>query len=371
MRKYKTIQVLWVEDDPEVAENYPREAEMLAQIELHPFRCWKDAEKALEEDYSRWDAILLDAKCRYLPTDSDKADRFLMNAFRSIERIARAKSRTIPWYVLSGQGEDDIRDLIPVEIPWDADWEKIAKRRFYSKNGLVEIGNEKKQERHVLFGRIKRQVKQYNPELQIEEDLYPDVFQAMDNISYEFAGDVGFHLMPLLVPIHFAGTSNSDYNHRYIDLRKCLEHIFRHMEGKGILPECIISKDEKKGVNLSWSSIFLGGIQPEKPEEVAEKSERMFWSRIKRLTDAPLLPKQLVQWLKAAVFQTGGAVHTSEAEEEIAINLDKYLPNVEYSPYMLRSLTMGLCDFILWYRTFLKEVQEKGQNTKKFWILRK
>lgn len=49
MRKYKTIQVLWVEDDPEVAENYPREAEMLAQIELHPFRCWKDAERLLRK----------------------------------------------------------------------------------------------------------------------------------------------------------------------------------------------------------------------------------------------------------------------------------------------------------------------------------
>ena len=49
------------------------------------------------------------------------------------------------------------------------------------------------------------------------------------------------------------------------------------------------------------------------------------------------------------------------------MNLDKYLPNVGGSPYMLRSLTMGLCDFILWYDKLLKENPDEEMNAVKFW----
>ena len=203
--------------------------------------------------------------------------------------------------------------------------------------------------------------------MQIENNLYPDVFHTLDNLGKEMAQDVGYHLMPLLIPIHFSGTTNEDYNRRYMDLRTCLEYIFRDMVKKEILPSFIVSKNEKEGVNLSWSSLFLGGKQPDNLEAVSEKSEKRFWSKVERLVEAPLLPKQLGQWLKAAVFQTGGAVHTSEAEAEITMNLDKYLPNVGGSLYMLRSLTMGLCDFILWYDKFLKENPDEEMNAIKFW----
>lgn len=361
----KYIQVLWVENDPKITEAYPREADMLEGIELHPFPCWEDAERELEANYDRWDAIILDAKCSYRKDDADLADRFLVNVFRRIESLARIKKHSIPWYVLSGQGEDDIRNLIPEDIEWDMDWERLTNRRFYSKNGKVKIGGKEVHERHALFSRIKTHVIHNNQKLRIEYDEYPEVFRALDKMGLEC--EVGFHLMPLLEPIHFKGTKNEDYNHRYVDLRKSLEHIFRHMVEKGILPPNIISSGKKENVNLSWSSLFLGGDQPENPESVKDNPELRFWSKYERLSDGPLLPKQLSYWLKSAIFQAGGAMHTTTAEEEIAMNLEKYLPHVDNSPYMLRSLAMGLCDFILWYDNFLVAHPDEEMNAVNLW----
>lgn len=367
MRDNKYIQVLWVEDDPMITSAYPNEADMVAGIELHPFPCWEEAEVELERNYEHWDAIILDAKCKYQKDDADKAEKFLSHVFPKIMTLAARKNRTIPWYVLSGQGEDDIRDLIPDTNEWDEDWFRIANRRFYSKNGKIKIGGEEKHERHALFNRIRAQVTYYRHELQIEYNLYPDVFSSLDRLG--LAGEVGYFLMPLLVPIHFDGTSNADYNHRYVDVRKALEGIFRHMVIMGILPPNIIAKNSKKeSVNLSWSSLFLGGSQPEDPDSLSDyDSEKKFWTKIERLTEGPIVPKQLADWLKSAIFQTGGAAHTTTADEEMAMNLEKYLPHVGGSPYMLRSLVMGLCDFILWYDNFTKTHPDEEMSALNFW----
>lgn len=364
MRNNDLIQVLWVENDPMVTKSYPGEADEYGDLQLVAFPCWEEAEAALEADYDRWQAVILDAKCQYKKNDADKANRFLMNVFTRLGKIAARKDRTIPWYVLSGQGEDDIRDLIPDINEWDESWFKLTNRRFYSKNGKIQYGDTERYERQLLFERIRTQVLHYNEELQIENDLYPDVFKALDNL--DLAGDVGFHLMPLLVPVHFQGTSNADYNRRYIDLRKALEYIFRHMVKMGILPTKVVSKNKKDQVNLSWSSLFLGADQPEDPTKCKD-SDKKFWEKIERLTDEPILPKQLAKWLKEAVFQTGGAAHTAEEKAQSQMNLDNYLPLVGGSPYMLRSLTMGLCDFILWYENFAKAHPDEELNAINFW----
>lgn len=368
MRNNDLIQVLWVENDPMVTNSYPGEAEMFGDLQLTAFPCWEEAEIALESDYDRWQAIILDAKCQYKKGDADKADRFLMNVITRIGKIAARRNRTIPWYVLSGEGEKKIRDLIPDINEWDNTWIKHTNRRFYSKNGKIEYGEgEKKEsryERQLLFERIRTYVHNYNEELQIENDLYPDVFKALDDL--DLAGDVGFHLMRLLRPIHFKGVSNEVYNDRYIGLRKALEYIFRHMVKKGILPTNVVLKNKKDQVNLSWSSLFLGADQPEDLKRCKD-SDKKFWEKIERLTDAPILPKQLAKWLKEAVFQTGGAAHTSEEKAQTQMNFDEYIRQVGGSPYMLRSLTMGLCDFILWYDNFLRVNPDEEMNAIKFW----
>ena len=57
------IQVLWIEDDPVVTNSYPAEAEQY-DLQLVHFPCWDDAKVALESNFNRWEAIILDAKCK-------------------------------------------------------------------------------------------------------------------------------------------------------------------------------------------------------------------------------------------------------------------------------------------------------------------
>jgi hypothetical protein len=90
------IQVLWVEDDPEVTETYPLKAESF-DLELVPYSCWDDAKVALDKEYDRWAAIILDAKCKQHRDSADNAVRFLGEALKDIAAISKEKRRVIPW----------------------------------------------------------------------------------------------------------------------------------------------------------------------------------------------------------------------------------------------------------------------------------
>lgn len=367
MRNDEYIKVLWVENDPEIINSYPRDAETLpdARLDLRAFSSWEEAKEALNADYNQWKAIILDAKCKYSRVDDDKATKFLSRVIPEIQEFERKYNRFIPWYILTGEGEDEIRELIsPIRQKWDGQWDRLSNRPFYSKNGSVKWGGEPKQDYLVLFQRIRTFVEHYDHEIQLEKHLYPDVFSSIARLEANGL-DVqasGF-LVNLLEPIHFHTTTPVDYNRRYLDLRKFLELIFRHMVDKAILPSFMRTVTKTKDeINLSWSSKFLG-------EKFKDNDE--LWKHITRNTpdSKPLLPKQLGDLIKEAVFQAGGAAHTSQAEVEINMNLDKYLPTVCNSPYMLRSLALAMCDFVLWYDNYYASHSDKDENTTLWTIL--
>ena len=126
---FRIIKVLWVENDPEVIEAYPMEAYEYG-IHLVPFTNWDEAEVALKKDFDQWSAIILDAKCCLHSDSADNAAVFLTNVSNSITQLCSCK-KFVPWFVLSGQAEDNIKDLIPESRKsWDGDWKKA----FYDKN---------------------------------------------------------------------------------------------------------------------------------------------------------------------------------------------------------------------------------------------
>ena len=79
----KLKQVLWVEDDPMVIEQYPLKAENFG-LQLVAFPCWDEAKAALENDFDHWSAIILDAKCKYHRGSEDNAVVFLREALKDI-----------------------------------------------------------------------------------------------------------------------------------------------------------------------------------------------------------------------------------------------------------------------------------------------
>ena len=133
MKAYDLIQVLWVEDDPKVTETYPLKAEILG-LELLSYPCWDDAKVALETEYDRWSAIILDAKCKQHRDSADNAVRFLAEALKDISVLSEKNGHVIPWYVLTGGDESEVSDSINDErMQWDKDWTDSTNKKVLFK----------------------------------------------------------------------------------------------------------------------------------------------------------------------------------------------------------------------------------------------
>ncbi len=342
MKIYDLIQVLWVEDDPKVIETYPLEAENYG-IQLVNYPCWDDAKIALDKEFDRWSAIVLDAKCKYHRDSSDNAVVFLREALTDISVISTEKRRVIPWYILSGGAEYEITDSISEKrLEWDRDWTYSKNKTYYSKNA----------DREMLYQRIKAH-SQKSPRIQIRE-MYRDVFMAIEECKL---GDECYNKMEeLLLPIHFFGeTSDVDYNKRFVNIRIILEHIFRDMGKIGILPKW------GNYVNFRGSSCLLGGLD-------AKSNETILYECVQHKS---ILPKILAGCLKEMVDAVPSILHSNdESKENNKRNLPDYLPLVDNSTYLLKSYSFQLCDLILWYRNYLKEHQDIDMN-KKLWKKKK
>ncbi len=342
------FQVLWVENDPEILDSYPLEAEDY-NLQLVPFSCWEDAEKALDKDYTRWDAIILDAKCQYKKDDVDNASRFLSNVLNRLQEFAHLYGRRINWYILSGQSEENISDLIPeTRKLWDKDWSK----GFYSKNV----------DREILFHRICIHARKKH-EFIVRNDLYPRVFRAIEKSG--LPNEVYVWMEDLLLPIHFPNeTADKDYNNRFQDVRKILEHIFRSMIDNSIVPPIFEKKDSKKKdeLNLSAISLFLAN----------KLSGDKLYEKYPVNTEKEVLPRLLQEMVKNIIFATGSTVHTSRQSEQGAVTVfSQYLPTVKNSTYMLKSYALGMCDLIIWYAKYLDEHPDKEINALDWDIIKK
>ena len=326
---YDFIQVLWVEDDPDVILAYPLDAAKYG-LQLVPFPCWDDAKKALPDNFDRWSAIILDAKCKYHRNSDDNAVRFLGEALKDISVIC--KDRIIPWYIFTGGAETEVSDSINDDrLKWDADWKE---KKYYSKNT----------DNDILYRRIKIHAIK-SQRLQIQE-MYRNVFDAIEKCSID---DEGYNaLEDLLVPIHFPEQIEAnDYNDKYAKARSVLEYIFRSMSVHGMLP------DWGKQINLQWSSCLLSGMPATKTKDgkeivVIESKKQVLPPVLK------IVMKEMVRIIPAFCH--------SDNKEENEIKKEEYLKDVDSSTFLLKSFTFQLCDIILWYRNYLQKHPDAELN---------
>ena len=331
MRAYDLIQVLWVEDDPNVTDSYPQEAEIYG-LELVSFPCWDDAKEALVRDFDRWSAIILDAKCKYHRDSKDNAIVFLREALDDISTICEKKGRMVPWYVLTCGDESEVSDSInDKRLKWDKDWTESQNKKYYSKN----IDNE------VLYSRIRYHA-QKSPRFQIHA-MYKNVFEAIEKCGLD---DEAYNaLEDLLVPIHFPDIiEDKDYNDKFEKAREILEYIFRSMSEHGLLP------DWGKQINLQWSSCILAGKPAlnKKGVTVIQSNKR-------------ILPEAMANMVKTMVNVIPPFCHSDGGNEE-GVSKKEYMQYVSSSTFLLRSFTLQLCDFILWYSNYLREHPDEELN---------
>lgn len=341
------IQVLWVEDDPDNIQFYPIEASCYG-LELVPFCCWEEAEKALVSDFKRWSAIILDAKCKYKKGDHDNAQRFLIHALSSITKICAEQKRVIPWFVLSGGSEEELNDLIiDSREEWDGDWKG---KKYYSKAT----------ERDMLFHRIPYKAK-LSPEMQIRLVYYPDVFKAIDMSGLD--RDVAIYMEELLLPIHARNYSGREYNNMMTNVRKCIEYIFTSMAGNGILPNkkkdgkyilCDILVDKRGGINTTWCSLILSGKEVKVGDKILVTSTNIL----------PNILKDSFQHLIeiAASYEHAVNKNADEQQKKNSRQTAEFLDSIGNAPYLLQSMTLELCNIILWYANYLKDHDDEEIN---------
>ena len=271
MKHYDLIQVLWVEDDEKVTKTYPVKAKLLG-LQLVPHLCWDDAKVALEREYDRWSAIILDAKCKHHRESADNAVRFLGEALKDISTIAQKKGRTIPWYILTGGDESEVSDSINDDrMEWDSDWTVAKHKNYYSKAT----------DRDELYRRIRYRAS-ISPRLQIQK-MYRNVFKAIEECNIDI--EAYNALEDLLIPIHFPDEIDAkDYNDKFQKARDVLEYIFRSMSTFGILPNW------GKQVNLTASSLLLDNMDFKNKDDSPIVTSR-----------ARILPKELSRIMKVMV----------------------------------------------------------------------
>lgn len=338
MRAYDLIQVLWVEDDPEVTTTYPVKAENF-DLELVPFCCWDEAKEALECDYDRWSAIILDAKCKHHRDSDDSAVVFLREALKDISVLAVTKDRTIPWYVLTGGDTSEVSDSINDErLKWDKDWTDSTNKKYYSKNTDTEM----------LYNRIHYHA-QVSPRLQIQK-MYRKVFEAIEECK--LADEAYNTLEDLLLPIHFPDVIDAnDYNIKYLEARDFLEYMFKSMSSNRILPDWRWDNKKKLKRNFTASCFLLTGS-----DFNDNQGKRKFVCK-KRV-----LPKEFIGIVKLMEKMIPQFCHSDDIEDENKLNKKEYLKHVDGSTFLLKSFSLQMCDLILWYRNYLREHGDKEVN---------
>ena len=246
MKTADFVKVLWVEDDQNVIDTYPLEAENY-DLELVSAGCWDDAKVELEDKFDQWSAIILDAKCKYHRDSEDNAVVFLREALDDISTICEKKGRVIPWYVLTGGDKTDVSDSInDKRLKWDKEWTDKEKKKYYSKDT----------DRESLYSRIKSHC-QKSYRIQIV-DMYHETNEQLLRLNNDVCEDI----LTILETIHFP-KSHPDFVPRlfYNPMRKALEYVFRALGEVGIIPEVFFSKG---AVNLNQCFMFLIGRDAEK-----------------------------------------------------------------------------------------------------------
>lgn len=338
MKHYDLIQVLWVEDDEKVTKTYPVKAKLLG-LQLVPHLCWDDAKVALEREYDRWSAIILDAKCKHHRESADNAVRFLGEALKDISTIAQKKGRTIPWYILTGGDESEVSDSINDDrMEWDSDWTVAKHKNYYSKAT----------DRDELYRRIRYRAS-ISPRLQIQK-MYRNVFEAIEECNIDI--EAYNALEDLLIPIHFPDEIDAkDYNDKFQKARDVLEYIFRSMSTYGILPNW------GKQVNLTASSLLLDNMDFKNKDDSPIVTSR-----------ARILPKELSRIMKVMVNIIPPFCHSDSGIED-NVRKKEYINSVDNSTFLLKSFTLQFCDLILWYRNYLREHPDKEENAKNWEVM--
>jgi hypothetical protein len=206
--------------------------------------------------------------------------------------------------------------------------------------------------------------------MQIRLVYYPDVFKAIKNARLDV--DLEIFMEELLLPIHSMSYSGIEYNDKMTKVRKCIELIFQSMAQHGLLPnkkqgnQLImhdILVDKRGGINNTWCSMIIAGLDIKKGENIIIKSSRN------------ILPNVLKDSFQRLIEISAANEHAenkgaNEEQQKNSRQTSAFLAKIGNAPYLLRGMVMELCNIILWYAAYLDEHDDEEINALNWDVLK-
>ena len=319
-KKYK---VIWIDDEWDKMIAFKDECEIIHQIHLEPFRTQKDGMEELDRNLNAWDAVILDAKM-FDQSDINEVPKLdgLRNAINHINQLSLR--RKIPYFISTGQP-----DLMDNET-----FEQGFGRYFVKGKDDIKLIEEIKRE---IDNSPRRQVRVF----------YQDAIMQIDVISQK-ASEV---VLDIFESMHYPD-SHPDFNPilYYNQLRQILEYVYRAANKVAIIPdECISINDE---VNLNQCCHYLSG------NDANVLKIRYDGKRI--------IPKHIQDMMFLILTLGNINSHTTKLSEDDERHLITYIhDNVYNSRYLIYSLTLQLCEIVMWMNHYISEHPNREENQKK------
>lgn len=238
--------VLWVDDDHSIVEPYQTLADY-KDIDLIHADNWEEGKSILLERFDELTAIILDANCKINRDSAIQGNIFLGKATSDLQFIFGERHNSIPWYILSAgtmSKFDTIIECVSADrLNYVEEWGDIV----YFKDTIDEL-----EEENPLFENICRvgQNKKHN----IILHRHREVFKYLGDKGY-LSQEARTNLLGLLSKVYYPeGLKYKDFGNI---MRKIIEHMLRHANCFGILPDAFLEK--KNTPNLTDSMLFLCG----------------------------------------------------------------------------------------------------------------
>lgn len=308
--------VLWIDDNP--SDEFVKEAYEY-NIHITTKENHTDGFNALKSDPGKWDAIIFDANCKI---SNDKDETPSLHSLK--ESIHAIDKYDIPWFVYTGGTYDGVDSL--KYVIYEREWDD---RLYYSKPD----------EREELFENIKKSADRF-PITQIRQ-MYADVFEVFKEESN--GAEYAEYITDILLSLHYP-KKHLIKDIYFNQLRKVVEFIFRLANKLGLLHDNCLPNGK---VNLTDSWKFLSGKDASICEVRCTKEKEHF-------------PKTISDQLKNILDITNTESHSKKDTDE--------QKNV-HNNYMLYSLTLSICNIIVWYKNYAnnhRDIEENKQSWEEF-----
>ena len=329
------IKVLWIEDDLEVFKAF-RETAYDYSIEFIHSDNWIDGKKLLKEQFKEISAIIFDAHCKW-DKGSIADDKFLSDVLSELWELFGKADRSIPWYILSAGTMNNYGDVIgnannrkrhDFDIEWGrADWLKTFVMSQEDNNPLLSqiLKSAENQTHNIILRRHHDTFKYLGTDGNICKGARAIMFNALsalyapeENIGFEFQGN---------------------------PIRKVLEHMIRHANKIGIIPDAFF--DERNNPKMADCVNFLCG-------GYAQHVKIRLWNPENNESFA-IFPKPLSYYLQNVLYYSNNCSH-SEEDEDIA-----YI-NSSYEKDLFFAMVLHLSHLIAHYGGFVDSHRDIEKN---------